>query len=375
VKNIAIIVPTLNKGGAERVAANLSLEFAKYYNVYVIVHDGRDVTYPYGGTLIDLQLPPASSKLGKVLTLLKRVRKLRRIKKEKNIHVSISHLDPSDYVNLLSRRKDRVFLYRHNKLVHPVLEKWIARWADKLICVSRFVEEHIVREHGVPAEKAVTVYNFCDIDAPEPREKGPALTVMNMGRLSREKGQWHLLRAMKLVRQQLGDRVRLKILGDGEYRQTLETLADRLGLGDAVTFGGFCQDPWSQLVEGDIFAFTSLWEGLPMALVEAGRCGLPILSTDCDSGCREILAPDTPPAAKTRRIEYGAYGILAPVFTEGEPDRLEPTEEEKLYAQALIELCEDPALRQRYSVLARERSEDFRSEKIMGQWRQLIGEP
>ena len=45
-KNVAIIVPTLNKGGAERVAANMSLEFAKHYNVFLIVHDGKDITYP-----------------------------------------------------------------------------------------------------------------------------------------------------------------------------------------------------------------------------------------------------------------------------------------------------------------------------------------
>ena len=42
-KNVAIIVPTLNKGGAERVAANMSLEFAKHYNVFLIVHDGKDI--------------------------------------------------------------------------------------------------------------------------------------------------------------------------------------------------------------------------------------------------------------------------------------------------------------------------------------------
>ena len=103
-KNIAIIVPTLNKGGAERVAANMSLEFSKHYNVYTIVHDGRDIIYPYGGKLIDLALPPASSVPGKILTLLKRIRALRKIKKEYAIDVSISHLPPSNYVNIFSRR-------------------------------------------------------------------------------------------------------------------------------------------------------------------------------------------------------------------------------------------------------------------------------
>ena len=65
-KNIAILVPTLNKGGAERVAANMSLAFAKHYNVYLIVHDGSDPVYPHGGRLIDLRLPPAGTRIGKI---------------------------------------------------------------------------------------------------------------------------------------------------------------------------------------------------------------------------------------------------------------------------------------------------------------------
>ena len=107
-KNIAIIVPTLNKGGAERVAANMSIEFSKHYNVYTIVHDGRDIIYPYGGKLIDLALPPASSVPGKILTILKRIKALRKIKKDYAIDVSISHLPPSNYANIFSRRKEKV---------------------------------------------------------------------------------------------------------------------------------------------------------------------------------------------------------------------------------------------------------------------------
>ena len=102
-KNIAIIVSTLNKGGAERVAANMSLEFEKYYNVFLIVHDASDTTYNYGGTLIDLKLPPRRGKINKIITLIKRVYHVRRIKKQYHIYVTISHLPMCNYVNVFSR--------------------------------------------------------------------------------------------------------------------------------------------------------------------------------------------------------------------------------------------------------------------------------
>lgn len=373
-KNIAILVPTLNKGGAERVAANMSLEFSKYYNVYTVVHDGRDITYPYGGTLIDLKLPPAKTKLGKVLTMLKRIRALRKIKKDHQIDVTISHLPPSNYVNIFSRRKDSVFCYLHNMKSSPFREKFVSALSDKFICVSECSRQNAVKSFGVSPQKAVTVYNFCDMEPPSRTRQSETIQLVNMGRLTQQKGQWHLLRALKLVADKLGDRVHLKILGDGENREKLERLASDLGIQQHITFAGYCDNPWLEIANSDIFVFSSLWEGLPMALVEAGRCGLPIISTDCDSGCREILAPDTPVDAKTDTIEYARYGVLVPIFTEGDETQLTPTNEEQILADAILELCENKSLRDSYGEKAQLRSQDFYSHNIMNQWKTLIEE-
>ena len=373
-KNIAIIVPTLNKGGAERVAANMSLEFSKHYNVYTIVHDGRDIIYPYGGKLIDLALPPASSVPGKILTLLKRIRALRKIKKEYAIDVSISHLPPSNYVNIFSRRKEKVITYLHSMKGKPHQEKFFSMLSDKYICVSQYARQNAVENFGISEKKAVTVYNFCDIEPPTRTEQSDAVQIVNMGRLSREKGHPHLLRAMKLVIDKLGDRVHLTLIGDGNERQALEHLASCLGIQNQVTFAGFCQDPWSKLVNCDLYVLSSLWEGLPMALVEAGRCGLPIIAADCKSGCREILAPDTPVELQAEAIEYAKYGVLVPPFTEADTTQLSPTQEEKLLADAMIAFCQDPQLRALYAQKAKARAEDFYPNQIMAQWESIIDE-
>lgn len=374
-KNIAIIVPTLNKGGAERVAANLSLKFAEEYNVYLFVHDGSNITYPYAGELVDLKLPPAKSKLGKVVTMLKRVLMVRKLKKQYNIHYSISHLPPSNYVNILTRVNDKIFSYDHcmeyvNKKA-KLLKKLVAMLSDKLICVSECVRDNDIANFGVSAEKAVTVYNFCDLDVDIHKEReNDCCVIANMGRLLEQKGQWHLVRSMKKVIEE--ENVRLIIYGDGEYRARLEELIDKLNLNEYVTLAGYIENPFAQLAQADIYVSSSLWEGLPMALIEASNCGLPIITTDCDAGCREIVSPMSPIHNKTKSIEFGEYGILVPVCEDGTYLQSEITPQEQIMAEAIIMLVRDSKMRRKYAALAKARAADFRSEAIMKIWRNLL---
>ena len=375
-KNVAIIVPTLNKGGAERVAANLSVEFNKLYNVYLIVHDGRDITYPYKGQLIDLQLPPGQGVIAKTKTLLKRVMKVRQIKKTYCIDYTISHLPPSNYVNIFSRVNDKVFCYVHS------MEKWslgtcirenVTSWfSDKLICVSKCVEKNMNENFYISANKTITIYNFCEPKQTVKAEKTNAeIMIANMGRLSEPKGQWHLIRAMKEVVARHKE-ARLSIYGDGEYRSMLEQLIVLLDMQDYVKLEGFVSNPHEKLVRADIYVSSSLWEGLPMALIEAAGCGLPIISTDCDAGCREVLAPETPIDSKTSVVEESAYGILIPEVKEGNYLQTTLTATEHIMAEAIISLIEDKEKRMKYSHLSKVRAEEFLPREIMKKWVELI---
>lgn len=111
--------------------------------------------------------------------------------------------------------------------------------------------------------------------------------VVAIGELSRRKDYATLLRAFALVLKRRP--ARLVILGEGRERSALETLARDLGIADRVSLPGFVGNPYACLSRARVFAHASRWEGMPVALIEAMALGIPVVSTDCPSGPREVL--------------------------------------------------------------------------------------
>ncbi len=122
--------------------------------------------------------------------------------------------------------------------------------------------------------------------------------IVSVGRLDRLKGFDNLLRAFAIVRQK--QVTRLIILGEGEERSALQLLASELKVSDTVDMPGFVDHPERFMSRAAVFALSSRSEGLGVVLIEALACGIPVVSTDCPTGPREILGDS-------------AYGILVPV--------------------------------------------------------------
>jgi glycosyltransferase involved in cell wall biosynthesis len=93
---------------------------------------------------------------------------------------------------------------------------------------------------------------------------------------------------------------RLHILGEGDKRPELEALAWKLGLMSHFRLPGYVNKPFPYMRRCSVFVLSSLYEGLPPALIEAMPCGAPVVSTDCPSGPAEIL-------------EGGRFGCLVPI--------------------------------------------------------------
>ncbi|MCD8188695.1 MAG: glycosyltransferase [Clostridiales bacterium] len=391
-KTAAILIQKLYGGGAERTAANLSLSLCDRYQVHLVVFDGRNISYPYAGTLHDLKLPPAKGRLGKMVTLLRRARAVRRLKRECAVDAAISLMAGANLVNVLSGGPGTIvtsvrvqmsksrFTSPQKKRFTLALTRFIARRSDAVAALSEGVRRDLIDEFGLPEDKVVTIYNPCD--GALLREKAqlhgadaasmPPLSVTAMGRMTRQKGHWHLLRAFAQVVREVPE-AQLYLLGDGPLREELLRLTRALGLEGHVTFLGYREAPHAYVQNSRVFVLPSLFEGLGNVLLEAMACGTPVVAADCRSGPREILAPGTAVRERLPQLERGEYGLLTSVgggdFCGAEAPL---AADEAQLAEAICLLLTDDQLNRHYREMALRRSADFAPEVIAAQWAALL---
>lgn len=392
-KNIAILIPQLTGGGAERVASNLSLYLPENkYNKYIIVYNSENIDYPYKGTLIDLNIKAGSNPLTKLTNTIKRIYSLKKVKKNYNIDITISFLSSPNIVNILSRGRGKTivsvrnFISKSSKGFYGTLFKLsikaLYNKADAIVVVSKAINKDLVENYSLDENKVKVIYNPYDIDkisklAKEKidekyQEIFKKPTIITTGRLTKQKGQWHLLRAFKKVKSEIPD-AKLVILGKGPLEYYLKELAADLGIDNDVHFLGFKRNPFKYIARSKIYVFPSLYEGFPNALCEAMACGIPVISTDCKSGPREILAPSITYEMAAELETDAQYGILIPVCDgKYHPSSEGLTSEERILAKSIIELYSNDILYNSYSKLSRERIKSFASDKIVEEYNILF---
>ena len=256
-KNILLLIPQLTFGGAERVFHDHGRELAQAgHTVTECVFDSRSrVDFPTHNRLVGLDVPTAgSSPLSKARVWRQRVQRLRQLKRELRIDICISHLEGADYLNLLSKGGEKVFVCVHNSKRHDpgyagasgwlrrrLLMPVLYRRADGVVAVSRDLRQELIDYLGLPAGLVCTINNFVELEAVRaqaavrlpPAEAalfahGPVLVVA--GRLSREKNQPALLPVVAGLLQARPAPVRLLLLGDGPLRPALVAAAVQQGL-------------------------------------------------------------------------------------------------------------------------------------------------
>lgn len=172
--------------------------------------------------------------------------------------------------------------------VYYAIDRYCLRRYDKVVCVSEDLYR-MCRKLGVPADRCWHVPNAIDtnefqrrISRAEAKEKlGFAphrILIGAVGRLSEEKGFHLLIRAInKLV--QAGLNVELAIAGEGDQQDALTKLIAELDCGDRVRLLGFQRRPIDFYQAMDVFALSSIREGLPNVVLEAMALGTPVVAT------------------------------------------------------------------------------------------------
>lgn len=221
--------------------------------------------------------------------------------------------------------------------------------ADYIVVNAHTIGSRLTELRGLPAEKMRVIHNALpDLDiAATPA--GRAMRIGCVSRMDHMKGTRYLVEAFATIAK-THPNVELMLVGDGPERPNVEAQVAEAGLTDRVIMTGHYPGDVNELVGTfDIYAFPSLWEGLPYALLEAMRAGKPIVATDV-GGIPEAVVD-------------GETGIL-----------VTPASTEEL-AAALLGLVGDEALRQRFARAARARYEDsFSLEAMSRQTRAVFAE-
>lgn len=209
----------------------------------------------------------------------------------------------------------------------------VAAAADVVIVNAHTIGAALEELRSLPGSKIKVVHNALPDVAARARRvggEGP-VRIGCVSRMDNMKGTRFLIAAFGELVRRFPD-LRLVLVGDGPERESLERLVRDSGLGDHVTMTGHYDGDVAELISTfDVYAFPSLWEGLPYALLEAMRAGLAIVSTDV-GGIPEA-------------IEDGVTGLL-----------VAPSSSQDL-ASAIARLLDDPDLRTRLGGAARERFE------------------
>jgi len=256
--------------------------------------------------------------------------------------------------------------------------------ADKIVCVSKDTERILNETYGI--QNTQTIYNMMNLtenikqslkELPEKYKtlfKGNYFNFINVGRLTRQKGQWFLIRSFRKVVDQ-HENARLFLIGDGALKNELKNLINKLNLKENVFLLDVQKNVFPFLKNSDCFIFSSLWEGLPIVLIEALSMNLPIISTDCKTGPREILCPELDLNKEIIYPYYCKYGILNQLFDNKilfkNLEEVPLNKSENMLSDLMINIIEDPVISEKYSN-GRRMSEKFDEEEIMKDWEKLL---
>ncbi|WJJ95494.1 glycosyltransferase [Algibacter luteus] len=378
IKSLGILIYSLSGGGAERAVSHL-LAFCIENNikVHLILMNATikyDIPSEVNIHFIEKSNPNESGIL-KTIKIPLLAYKYSRLLKKLQISHSLSFLTRPSFINIISKRLTNYkFKVITNERAFPSLQysyknfqsffnkkmiRLLYRKSDVLISNSIGNSLDLINNFNVPPSKMKVIHNPIDLEKIEKIEPinnffdNDYFNLITLGRLDVGKNHSMLIEALSLLD---NNKIRLYIFGAGDMQEELEMLIKKLKLEKQVILAGFDSNPYKYLKKAHLFIFGSNHEGFPNVVLEAMACGLPVLTTNCQSGPSEIMKLEH----ALEDIMITDYGVLVPIKNA------------KLMAKGINYFLSNKEFIDECKMNVLQRTEDFRKNKILKEYINVI---
>jgi len=375
---VLLIITGLAAGGATNVVLDLVRHFNNHPDFAIDLLTGpippgrTDVMHLARELGINTRLIPSLINHINPIVNLRAIADIRQIIVEGNYDIVHTHSSVAGIVGRLAALAAGASVIIHHvhgwtlhqnmstgmRMLYVTLERLCASYTTRIIAVSRAdIQKGLAYRIG-KEDKFTLIYNGIDLEKfrqpihnQQMREAlglDPHCKIVGMiGRLDKQKNPLDFIRAMAIVASRY-PKVQFLIIGDGSLRPECERLINELNLQEKLFLLGYRNDVARILPILTIVAMSSLWEGLPIAFLEAMSAGKPIIANDVDGASDVIIDGET--------------GFLVP-----------PHQPSKM-AERILYLLNNDQLCSEMGYLAQQRSDYFSVQRMVGQVESLYKE-
>lgn len=237
-------------------------------------------------------------------------------------------------------KKEQAFIPKLKNILVTKYEEYILKKYDKIIVLTSEDKKNWDKKYNI--EVICNPLTFFPQNISNLKNR----RIISVGRLEEQKGYDILINAWNIISKKYLDWI-LEIYGDGTDRGKLQNKINKLGLEKSIILKGAVKNIQDKYLESSIYIMSSRYEGMPMVLLEAMSCGLPVISFDCPCGPKDI-------------IKNNEDGFLIPFGNV------------RLMAEKIEELIIDEEKRKLFGKNARKNIQRFSQDKIMNQWKELF---
>ncbi len=341
------VIPSFCFGGAEVMCENLCYALQRMGHSVVAVSLYDEHT-PISDRMEEkgIRILYLDKKLGLDVSM---VPKLRGIMVRERPDVVHTHLDVIKYAALAAVLAGvRTCVHTVHSVAHKEAEGKLQKWINNFyyhlgwsrpVALSPEVQETVCSFYGLKSQAVPVVFNGVDLTrcmVKTDYSLGEEEKILHVGRFDTPKNHAGLLWAFRILQKERPN-ARLHLVGDGDLRPEMEQLSRELGIAEFVTFHGMQANVYPYLQDADVFTLPSVYEGIPMTIIEAMGTGLPIAATQVGG------IPDL--------IRHEESGLLCPCAEEA-------------IAAVLARLLREEDLRRRLGQKAREESAAYSSDAM-----------